>query len=56
MRAVTDDARQGRFSMNYQTGHPHGFCSTLWMGEVATCLPLLDPFGAIAALKSEAWP
>jgi hypothetical protein len=42
--------------MNYQPGHPHGFCSTIWMGEAATCQPLLDPFGRIAALKRETWP
>jgi hypothetical protein len=22
------------------TGHPHGFCSAIWMGEVALCRPL----------------
>ncbi|WP_272420133.1 nucleotidyltransferase domain-containing protein [Polyangium jinanense] len=56
VRAAIADARQGRFSMNYQTGHPHGFCSTIWMGEVAICRPLLDPFGLIAELKSQTWP
>jgi hypothetical protein len=56
VRAVIAEARQGRFSMNYQVGHPHGFCSTIWMGEVATCRPLFDPSGVIAALKREAWP
>jgi hypothetical protein len=56
VRAVIADARQGRVSMNYQPGHPHGFCSAIWMGEVATCRPLLDPFGRIAALKGQCWP
>ncbi|MDI1446285.1 nucleotidyltransferase domain-containing protein [Polyangium sp. 6x1] len=56
VRATIADARQGRFSMNYQVGHPHGFCSTIWMGEVATCQPLFDPFGVIAELKSQTWP
>ncbi|QRO01875.1 nucleotidyltransferase domain-containing protein [Archangium violaceum] len=56
VREVIAEARQGRFSMNYQTGHPHGFCSVIWMGEVATCQPLLDPFGRIAELKGETWP
>lgn len=51
VRAVIDDARRGEFSMNYQVGHPHGFCSAIWMGEVATCRPLLDPSGRIAELK-----
>jgi hypothetical protein len=56
VRATIADAREGRFSMNYQPGHPHGFCSTIWMGEVATCQPLFDPFGRIAGLKRETWP
>ncbi|HZI14838.1 MAG TPA: nucleotidyltransferase domain-containing protein [Myxococcus sp.] len=56
VRAVIADARQGRFSMNYQPGHPHGFCSAIWMGEAATCQPLLDPAGVIAGLKQQAWP
>jgi hypothetical protein len=56
VREVIADARQGRFSMNYQPGHPHGFCSVIWMGEVATCQPLLDPLGRIAELKGQTWP
>jgi hypothetical protein len=56
VRATIADARQGRFSMNYQPGHPHGFCSTIWMGEAATCQPIFDPFGLIAELKSQTWP
>jgi hypothetical protein len=56
VREVIADARAGRFSMNYQAGHPHGFCSVIWMGEVATCRPLLDPFGRIAELKGETRP
>lgn len=56
VREVIAEARQGRFSMNYQVGHPHGFCSVIWMGEVATCRPLLDPFGRIAELKGETRP
>jgi hypothetical protein len=56
VRAVIADARQGHFSMNYQPGHPHGFCSAIWMGEAATCQPLLDPSGVIAELKRQAWP
>lgn len=56
VRAVIADAREGRFTMNYQVGHPHGFCSTIWMGEVATCRPLFDPRGLIAELKNLTWP
>jgi hypothetical protein len=56
VREIIADARQGRVSMNYQPGHPHGFCSVIWMGEVAICQPLLDPFDSIAKLKGECWP
>ncbi|WP_263437250.1 DUF4037 domain-containing protein [Stigmatella hybrida] len=56
VREVIADARQGRLSMNYQPGHPHGFCSVIWMGEVATCQPLHDPSGRIAELKKETCP
>ncbi|MBN8942485.1 MAG: nucleotidyltransferase domain-containing protein [Rhizobiales bacterium] len=52
VRAVIADCRAGRVSMDYQPGHPHGFCSAIWMGEVALCRPLSDPAGVIAALKS----
>ena len=42
--------------MDYQPGHPHGFCSAIWMGEIAYCQPLHDPSGLIARLKSIALP
>jgi hypothetical protein len=38
--------------MHYQPGHPHGFCSAIWMGEVALCRPLSDPDGRLAKLKA----
>lgn len=38
--------------MDYQPGHPHGFCSAIWMGEVALCQPLYDPHGLIVELKA----
>jgi hypothetical protein len=49
---VITDCRAGRITMEYQPGHPHGFCSAIWMGEVALCQPLHDPQGVIAALKA----
>lgn len=56
VRAVIADCRAGKISMDYQPGHPHGFCSATWMGEVALCVPLHDPKGAIAELKSATTP
>ena len=42
--------------MDYQPGHPHGFSSAIWMGEVALCRPLTDPEGALAQLKAMTTP
>ena len=46
----------GEVTMHYQPGHPHGFCSAIWMGEVALCRPLHDPDGRIARLKAATSP
>src|SRR5579871_5544827 len=48
--------RAGDVTMHYQPGHPHGFCSAIWMGEVALCRPLHDPEGRLAALKAATSP
>jgi hypothetical protein len=56
VRAVIEECRQGRFRMDYQPGHPHGFCSAIWMGEVALCRPLHDPLSALADLKALTQP
>lgn len=56
VEAVMQSCRAGLVTMDYQPGHPHGFCSAIWMGEVAYCQPLHDPQGLIARLKSIALP
>jgi hypothetical protein len=48
--------RAGQITMDYQPGHPHGFCSATWMGEVALCQPIHDPQGMIARLKAQTSP
>lgn len=48
--------RAGEIAMHYQPGHPHGFCSAIWMGEVALCRPLHDPDGHLDKLKAATWP
>ena len=52
VRSVISNCLAGQISMDYQPGHPHGFCSAIWMGEVALCRPLHDPHGSIAELKA----
>lgn len=56
IEAVMDSCRAGIVTMDYQPGHPHGFCSAIWMGEIACCQPLHDPQSLIARLKSIALP
>lgn len=53
---AVEDGRAGRFEFVYQPGHPHGFASCIYMGEVAVCRPLWDPRGRVAALKALAEP
>ncbi len=53
---VIEDCRRGVISMHYQPGHPHGFPSHIYMGEVATCRVLFDPRGALAALREKTVP
>jgi predicted nucleotidyltransferase len=53
---VIRDCCEGRVTMDYQPGHPHGFCSAIWMGEVALCRPLNDSEGALARLKAMTAP
>jgi predicted nucleotidyltransferase len=48
---VVHSCRAGLITMDYQPGHPYGFCSAIWMGEVALCRPVHDPRGTIAELK-----
>ncbi|MDQ0921158.1 nucleotidyltransferase domain-containing protein [Paenibacillus sp. V4I5] len=47
-----NDCRQGRIDIHYQPGHPHGFCTSIYMGEAAYCRPLWDPDGIVAEMKT----
>lgn len=49
---VISECARGKIRIDYQPGHPHGFCSAIWAGEVALCKPLHDPQGKLSALKS----
>jgi hypothetical protein len=53
---VIDACRAGKIDIHYQPGHPHGFCSAIWMGEVALCRPLHDTDGRLAQLKATTSP
>ena len=51
VKNVIDDCQQGKVTMDFQAGHPFGFCSAIYMGEVKYCLPLSDPQQVMASLK-----
>jgi len=53
---VIEKCRAGEIGIHYQPGHPHGFCTAIWMGEVALCHQLHDPDGRLAKLKAATSP
>lgn len=55
---VWADCEAGRFEVGTQAGHPLGFWSPAYPGEVALCRVLADPSGGLTALraKTERYP
>lgn len=53
---VIDDCLSGLVSIHYQTGHPHGYLSAMYMGELAICNVLSDPEGTLGELKKKTEP
>jgi predicted nucleotidyltransferase len=54
--SVIDDCHAGQITIDYQPGHPHGFVSSIYMGEVAIGLSLHDPDGVLETFKSKTTP
>ncbi|MFE6050712.1 nucleotidyltransferase domain-containing protein [Kitasatospora sp. NPDC056446] len=50
---VWADCRRGRYEVGVQAGHPLGFWSPCYVGEVALGQLLADPEGELAALKQQ---
>ncbi len=48
---VIAEAEAGRHELHYAQQPPFGFFSGAYLGEIAVCVPLLDPEGRIEALK-----
>ncbi|MEU9830847.1 nucleotidyltransferase domain-containing protein [Streptosporangium sp. NPDC048047] len=48
---IWDDCREGRYEIGVQTGHPLGFYSHAYAGEVALCRVLADPGGELTDLR-----
>lgn len=53
VRQVWDDCRAGRYEVGVQAGHPLGFWSPVYAGEVAAGRVLADPAGELTALREE---
>jgi predicted nucleotidyltransferase len=53
---VIEDCHAGQITIDYQPGHPHGFVSSIYMGEVAIGLPLYDLNGVLDMLKAKTKP
>jgi predicted nucleotidyltransferase len=53
---VLDDCARGRTTCAYQPGHPHGFHSHSYAGEVHHNQPLHDPAGVLAGLRRRTVP
>jgi predicted nucleotidyltransferase len=56
VRHSIDESSRGQVAVYYQPGHPFGFTSYLYMGEIDHCVPLSDPQGEIASLKRRSRP
>ena len=56
VRGAIEACHAGRIERVYQPGHPHGFVSAIYMGEVALCRVLWDPENALAELKRRCTP
>ncbi|MFD1936324.1 nucleotidyltransferase domain-containing protein [Nonomuraea mangrovi] len=52
VRAVWADCLRGRYEVGVQAGHPLGFYSHAYAGEVAMCKVFADPTGEIGELKA----
>ncbi|MEU0568785.1 nucleotidyltransferase domain-containing protein [Nonomuraea sp. NPDC005983] len=48
---IWDDCQEGRYEIGVQAGHPLGFYSHAYAGEVALCRVLADPSGDLADLR-----
>lgn len=56
VNCVINDCYAGQITIDYQPGHPHGFVSSIYMGEVAIALPLHDPHNVLDDLKAKTTP
>ncbi|MEV4411422.1 nucleotidyltransferase domain-containing protein [Catellatospora sp. NPDC049609] len=53
VRAVWADCQAGRYTVERQAGHPLGFYSHAYAGELALCRVLADPTGELGELREQ---
>ena len=53
---VINSCLDGMVEIFYQPGHPHGFISSIYLGEIAICKPLWDPEGIVTRFKATVLP
>jgi predicted nucleotidyltransferase len=51
MERVVTDAEAGRYEIDYAQQPPFGFFSGSYLGDIAVCIPLVDPEARLAPLK-----
>lgn len=56
VRKAVEDGCEGRVQMMYQTGHPHAFLNSMYMGEVAVCRILWEHESRLTRLKARTSP
>ena len=52
LERVIADAEAGRYQLDYSQQPPFGFFSATYLGDVAVCIPLVDPEARLDQLKS----
>lgn len=55
-RQVFDECLRGEISISYQCGHPFGFVSSIYLGEVQVSRVLFEREGCVSALKARLTP
>ena len=53
LERVIADAQAGKFELHYGQLPPFGYLSATYLGDLAICIPLVDPSGVVAALKRQ---
>ncbi|MCP1308241.1 DNA polymerase subunit beta [Paenibacillus tyrfis] len=53
---VIDQCVMGDITIDYHSGHPHGFINSIYLAEIALCKVLWDPSGVVGEMKLKTTP